>query len=64
MGHTTIVTTTRYVAPVQDYQQKAMDAMAEDLAALLGGPEPTPPEPEPQPELRVVRFPERRAVGE
>jgi len=64
MGHTTIVTTTRYVAPVQDYQQKAMDAMAEDLAALLGGPEPEPPEPEPQPELRVVRFPKRRAVGE
>jgi len=41
-----------------------MDAMAEDLAALLGGPEPEPPEPEPQPELKLVRFPKRRAVGE
>jgi len=65
MGHSTIVTTTRYVAPVQDYQQKAMDAMAEDLAALLDdGHEQTPPEPEPQPELKVVPFPKRRAVGE
>jgi len=60
MGHTTIVTTTRYVAPVQDYQQKAMDAMAADLADLLGGQAPTPPEPE----LKIVPFPKRRAVGE
>ena len=64
MGHTTIVTTTRYVAPVQDYQQKAMDAMAADLADLLGGPEPTPPEPKPEDNLRLVQFPRRRAVGE
>ena len=35
MGHTTIITTTRYVAKVPDYHQKAVDAMQESLGSLL-----------------------------
>ena len=35
MGHTTVVTTMRYVAKVPDYQQKAMEAMQAGLAAVL-----------------------------
>jgi integrase len=35
MGHTTIVTTTRYIAKVPDYHQRAVDALQNDLAALL-----------------------------
>lgn len=39
MGHTTVVTTMRYVAKVPDYQQKAMEAMQAGLAAVLGSVE-------------------------
>jgi len=58
MGHTTIVTTTRYVAKVPKYQQEAMNAMASDLAALLGQTEQPPPE-EPE-EGQTLRFPIRK----
>jgi len=64
MGHGTVVTTMRYVAKVPTYQQQAMDAMAADLAALLGQPEPTPPEPEPEERKRSLEFPRLRVVGE
>jgi hypothetical protein len=64
MGHGTIVTTMRYVAKIPTYQQQAMDAMATDLAGLLGQPEPTPPEPETDAAPDVIEFPLDRAVGE
>ena len=40
MGHTTIRTTSRYVAVIPEYHQKAMDAMEEDLSSLLSRSEP------------------------
>jgi hypothetical protein len=59
MGHTTIVTTTRYVAKVPDYHQKAVDAMEADLPGILGSaraPEP----PDPKPDLRILGDEELR----
>lgn len=59
MGHTTIVTTTRYVAKVPDYHQKAVDAMEADLSGILGSaraPEP----PDPKPDLRILGDEELR----
>ena len=47
MGHTTIITTTRYVDEVPEYQQKAMESMASNMAFLLdeypGKPTVVPP---------------------
>ncbi len=47
MGHTTIITTTRYVDEVPEYQQKAMESMASNMAFLLdeypGKPTAVPP---------------------
>lgn len=57
MGHTTITTTTRYVAKVPRYQQEAMNAMATDLASLLGT---APAAPEPTPDTPTVEFPLRK----
>jgi len=37
MGHTTIVTTSRYIARVPDYHQKAVDRLQESLSSLLSG---------------------------
>lgn len=66
MGHTTIVTTTRYVDEVPEYQQKAMDAMAKDMAFLLEG-HPVEMPAVPQPTLRLFSKNKQdegdRAVG-
>jgi hypothetical protein len=47
MGHTTIITTTRYVDEVPEYQQKAMESMAHNMSFLLdeypGKPTAVPP---------------------
>jgi integrase len=40
MGHTKLQTTSRYIAPVPDYHQKAVEAMERDLAFLLAQTEP------------------------
>ncbi len=59
MGHTTIVTTTRYVDEVPEYQQKAMESMAEGMAFLLDdNPVDTPVVPKAPPPLRL--FPKRK----
>jgi len=57
MGHTTPITTTRYVDEVPEYHQKAMDAMADDMAFLLDEHSvDMPAVPNPLPPLRI--FPE------
>lgn len=38
MGHTTIITATRYVAKVPDYHQKAVEALEASLGSLLAQP--------------------------
>lgn len=54
MGHTTVVTTMRYVDEVPEYQQKAMESMAKDMAFLLDDhPVDTPAVPKPLPRLRI-----------
>jgi len=47
MGHTTPITTMRYVAKVPAYQQQAMDAMEAGLSAVLGS-EGSAPKAEPE----------------
>ena len=54
MGHTTVVTTLRYVDEVPEYQQKAMESMAKNMAFLLDDhPVDTPVVPKPPPQLRI-----------
>ena len=63
MGHTTVITTMRYVDEVPEYQQKAMDAMAKDMAFLLDDhPVDTPAVPKPLPRLRI--FTDRKQDDE
>ncbi len=40
MGHTKLQTTSRYIAPVPDYHQKAVEAMEKDLSVLLAQTDP------------------------
>ena len=55
MGHTTVITTMRYVDEVPEYQQKAMESMAEGMAFLLDdNPVDNPVTPTPPPRLRLV----------
>ncbi len=59
MGHTTIITTTRYVDEVPEYHQKAMESMAKDMAFLLDEyPANTPAVP---PRLHLFDTPEKDA---
>ncbi len=54
MGHTTVITTMRYVDEVPEYQQKAMESMAEGMAFLLDdNPVDNPVTPNPPPHLRL-----------
>ena len=60
MGHTTPITTMRYVAKVPAYQQQAMDAMEAGLSAVLGSEKA---EPKARPEAAKV-IPLAIAAGE
>lgn len=65
MGHTTVVTTMRYVDEVPEYQQKAMESMAKDMAFLLDDhPVDTPAVPKPPPRLRIFTDRKQDEGGE
>jgi len=65
MGHTTPSTTMRYVDEVPEYQQKAMDSMARDMAFLLDdNPVDSPVVEPPTPQLRLFPEPPEQDEGD